>query len=203
VHGVHTLRFYDYDEKKCINEFNAKRSDCDFKSHVTKLHFSDQRAITRFRHWSTASSLRTFWVILSGPDGFKWGCDLTLQSKTVTCDMILKSETMGECCFFYCRSRTSVTFELGSRLSRIVDEVFSENVLIEIIIPASVDVLCVKCFAQCRSLSSITFEPSSRLREIDRTTFSEVPIVPTFPAKWCSHWWCNSGQSNVREATFW
>jgi hypothetical protein len=92
-------------------------------------------------------------------------------------------EIIGERCFFQCRSLTSVTFESGSRLSRIANRVFCETGLINIVIPASVEVLDSNCFAQCKSLSSITFERGSRLREIDGTAFSEVPIRPTLPTK--------------------
>jgi hypothetical protein len=31
-----------------------------------------------------------FWVMLSGADGFEWGCDLTLNAETMTCHLILK-----------------------------------------------------------------------------------------------------------------
>jgi hypothetical protein len=64
-----------------------------------------------------------------------------------------------------------VKFESGSRLSRIAEEVFCETGLIEIIIPASVEVIGVKCFAECRSLSSITYEAGSRFGEVDSTAF--------------------------------
>jgi hypothetical protein len=92
-------------------------------------------------------------------------------------------EMLGEKCFLQCRLLTSVTFESGSRLSRLAKGVFSETGLIEIVIPASVEVIGAKCFAQCRSLSSITFEEGSRLREIDGSAFSEVLAVPSLPTK--------------------
>jgi hypothetical protein len=76
-----------------------------------------------------------------------------------------------------------VIFEPESRLSRIAAEAFCETGLIEIVIPASVEMLCMKCFVQCRLLSSITFERNSRLREVDQTAFSEVPVIPTLPTK--------------------
>jgi hypothetical protein len=52
-----TLRFYDYNEKKGIAEFNAKRSDCHFRSHVTGLHFSGQRGDNEV--WTFVNSVIT------------------------------------------------------------------------------------------------------------------------------------------------
>jgi hypothetical protein len=48
-------------------------------------------------------------------------------------------------------------------LSRIESEAFSGTVLIEIILPASVEILGEDCFSKCGSLSSVTFESGSRL----------------------------------------
>jgi hypothetical protein len=72
-------------------------------------------------------------------------------------------EVLGEGCFADCSSLSSVIFEIGSRLSRIENEVFIGTGLVEIIIPASVEVLGEGCFADCSSLSSVTFESGSRV----------------------------------------
>jgi hypothetical protein len=72
-------------------------------------------------------------------------------------------ELLGEECFANCQSLSSITFESGSRLSRIEKMVFFMAGLVEMIIPAMVEVLSEWCFAPCKSLSSITFESGSRL----------------------------------------
>jgi hypothetical protein len=56
-------------------------------------------------------------------------------------------EMLGECCFVRCGSLTSLTFESGSRLSRIESSAFRVAGLIEIIVPSSVEVLAEECFA--------------------------------------------------------
>jgi hypothetical protein len=62
-------------------------------------------------------------------------------------------EILGDECFSLCGSLYSVTFESGSRLSRIEGRAFSETGFIEIIIPSSVEVLDEECFSWCGSLS--------------------------------------------------
>jgi hypothetical protein len=58
--------------------------------------------------------------------------------------------------------------------------------LVEIIIPASVEVLDCGCFSACRSLSLITFERESQLREVARDAFMGLPVPPTLPTmKYC------------------
>jgi hypothetical protein len=49
--------------------------------------------------------------------------------------------------------------------------------LVEIILPASVQVLGEWCFSFCSSLSSITFESSSRLPRIDKSAFNQTGFV--------------------------
>jgi hypothetical protein len=60
-----------------------------------------------------------------------------------------------------------VTFESGSKLSRIEKSVFSETGLVEIILPSSVEVLGEECFSLCVSLSSVIFESVSKLSRIE------------------------------------
>jgi hypothetical protein len=76
--------------------------------------------------------------------------------------------------FFECRSLSSVTFESGSKLSRIEKEAFSGTSLVEIIFPGSVEVLCERCFDECKSLSSVKFESGSKLCEMSQDAFSDV-----------------------------
>jgi hypothetical protein len=71
-------------------------------------------------------------------------------------------EFIGEYCFPRCVSLTSLTFESGSKLSRIEKETFAETGLHAIVIPESVEFLGEGCFAQCRSLLSVSFESGSR-----------------------------------------
>jgi hypothetical protein len=55
-----------------------------------------------------------------------------------------------------------VRFQFGARLQRIGDYAFSETVLTDILLPASVHVISNSCFYRCDRLTSITFEPGSR-----------------------------------------
>jgi hypothetical protein len=74
-------------------------------------------------------------------------------------------EVIGEECFAFCTLLSSVTFESGSRLSRIENQAFGKTALIEIIIPPSV--------ADCRSLSSVTFESRSRMPGIEERELTQ------------------------------
>jgi hypothetical protein len=58
----------------------------------------------------------------------------------------------------------SVTFESGSRLSRIENEAFLGTGLVETILSASVEFLGCACFSACRSLTLGTFEPGWKLQ---------------------------------------
>jgi hypothetical protein len=70
-----------------------------------------------------------------------------------------------------------VTFESGSRLSRTEKWTFAGTGLIEIIIPASVEVLRERFFYECRSLSQVIFESASRLsRIVSRVSFETGSI---------------------------
>jgi hypothetical protein len=70
-----------------------------------------------------------------------------------------------------------VTFESSSRLLRIGEWGFQLTVLIEIIVPSSIEVLGEKCFYECRSHSSVTFESGSRLSRIEKDAFFEAGLV--------------------------
>jgi hypothetical protein len=78
-----------------------------------------------------------------------------------------------------------VRFESRSRLSRIEEQAFAETGLIEIVIPALVEVLGNGCFQECIQLRSVIFESGSRLREIGTNAFWGVPIRPILPEKKC------------------
>jgi hypothetical protein len=81
---------------------------------------------------------------------------------------------LGEECFSLCKSLSSITFESGSRLSRIDKKAFYETGLIEIILPASVRFLGFECFSYCKSLSSIKFESGSRFLGHEREALSRT-----------------------------
>jgi hypothetical protein len=49
--------------------------------------------------------------------------------------------------------------------------------LVEIILPASVEILGELCFSECRSLSSVTCETGSRLSGIAEWAFRETQLV--------------------------
>jgi hypothetical protein len=64
-------------------------------------------------------------------------------------------------------------------LLRIEKEAFFGTGLIEIIIPASVEVLGVMCFLDCGSLSSVTFEEGSKLEGRGREVLRRAGWVGT------------------------
>jgi hypothetical protein len=72
-------------------------------------------------------------------------------------------EILGSGCFSSCKSLSSITFESGSRLTRIESAASRGSSLQSIIIPSSVEVLRSKCFSCCRSLSSISIESGNEI----------------------------------------
>jgi hypothetical protein len=67
-------------------------------------------------------------------------------------------EVLGERCFSEWKSLSLITFESGSRLSRLEMRAFYGTGLVEIILPASVEVLGERYFYGCSSLFSVTFQ---------------------------------------------
>jgi hypothetical protein len=55
--------------------------------------------------------------------------------------------------------------------------VFSQTGLVEIILPASVEVLGDGCFCWCRLLSCVIFESRSRLSRIGKEAFRETGLI--------------------------
>jgi hypothetical protein len=70
-------------------------------------------------------------------------------------------------------------------LSQIEKQAFARTRLVEMIVPASVEVLGENCFYECRSLCSVTFESGSRLREVGEDAFLGALVPPTLPVKKC------------------
>jgi hypothetical protein len=66
-------------------------------------------------------------------------------------------------------------------LSRIENKAFQGTGLVEIIIPASVEVLGYECFSQCKSLSDVTFESGSRLRGNESEVLRQAEWVARSP----------------------
>jgi hypothetical protein len=62
-------------------------------------------------------------------------------------------------------------------LSRIQGWVFFETGLIEIILPASIEVLSGGCFYECELPFSIIFESGSRLSRIETGAFCETGLI--------------------------
>jgi hypothetical protein len=95
-------------------------------------------------------------------------------------------EVLGWNCFSDCKALFRVTFESGSRLSRIERRAFYQSSLVEVLIPASVEVLGEECFYECRYLSCVAFKTGSKLREVGRRAFFGIPVSPISPAmKYC------------------
>jgi hypothetical protein len=80
-------------------------------------------------------------------------------------------------CCYECKSLSPVIFESVSRLSRIESGVFQGAGLIEIIIPASIEMLGMRCFYECKPRSSIPFESGSKLSRIEFGAFQETVLV--------------------------
>jgi hypothetical protein len=80
-------------------------------------------------------------------------------------------------CFLRCVSVTSLTFESGSRLSRVEQQRFSETGLIEIEIPSSVDILDECCFFRCGSRAALTFGSGSRISRTQKQSFSATGLI--------------------------
>jgi hypothetical protein len=70
----------------------------------------------------------------------------------------------------------SITFESGSRLSRIKANAFCGTGLIEIIIPASIEFLGEESLSKCNSLSSITFESGVVYRDVN--VHNQLNFIP-------------------------
>jgi hypothetical protein len=62
-------------------------------------------------------------------------------------------------------------------LSGIEKQVLAVTGLIEIIIPASVEILGEECFAMSASLSRVIFESGSRLSRIEKAAFRGTALV--------------------------
>jgi predicted DsbA family dithiol-disulfide isomerase len=86
-------------------------------------------------------------------------------------------EMICEECFRDCRSLTSVTFEVNSKLSRLERYAFCESGLMSIHIPSSVEVICEGCFSECTSLKSVTFEVDSKLQPTLSSLLSGAKIA--------------------------
>jgi hypothetical protein len=74
---------------------------------------------------------------------------------------------VAEGSFSWSKSLCLATFESGSRLSQIENEAFAQCGLIDLVIPASVEVLGEKAFSKCRSHFSARIESGSRLSQIE------------------------------------
>jgi hypothetical protein len=90
-------------------------------------------------------------------------------------------EHLDRCSFPLGKERLwSVTFEVGSSLSRIDESAFASfSSLASISVPGSVAVLCDRCFCDCKTFSTVTFELGSKLSHIERSEFSSCSLLPS------------------------
>jgi hypothetical protein len=85
-------------------------------------------------------------------------------------------ETVCSCCFSFCQSLSSVSFQNDSKLKEIGAYAFSFFRLASVTLPRSLTVLCLQCFAFCPSLSSVSFGPNCQLRRMELYMFFSVAI---------------------------
>jgi hypothetical protein len=81
-------------------------------------------------------------------------------------------ESIAEGCFGDCRAVRKVTFESGSKLREIGNEVFCWAGLESILIPNSVERIGHGCFCLCKSISEVLFDSGSKVNEILGCCFS-------------------------------
>jgi hypothetical protein len=99
---------------------------------------------------------------------------------------------LGEYCFANWRDLTAVTFERGSRISRIPKGAFEDcRRLRRICIPSAVEIIDDDAFKNCSNLSKVSFEAESRLVRIGRSAFLSVTAslsiwLPSFVEARCA-----------------
>jgi hypothetical protein len=82
-------------------------------------------------------------------------------------------ETIAPGCFAACSGLWTVTFENGSKLSRLERRLFGDcSSLLGICVPASVQRIRKHCFADCKMLATVSFEAESQLSRIEASAFS-------------------------------
>jgi hypothetical protein len=82
-------------------------------------------------------------------------------------------DAIGRDCFLYRKNSLTVTFEDGTKLTRLDDHAFYWCYSLgSICIPACVTVLGESCFSLCEYLRQVTFESGSHLTEIGPYAFS-------------------------------
>jgi hypothetical protein len=83
-------------------------------------------------------------------------------------------EVIGSYSFFHRDSLLTITFESGTKLTRLGDFAFCKcSSLKSLCVPASVTVVGSSCFQDCRCLVQLTFESGSHLTEIGPCAFQE------------------------------
>jgi hypothetical protein len=83
-------------------------------------------------------------------------------------------DTLSSFSFTGCQRMLTVSFECGSKISRVENGISSQcHALKSICIPAGVEIFGESCFSDCSSLSQVTFESSSKLTEMGWQAFSK------------------------------
>jgi hypothetical protein len=99
------------------------------------------------------------------------------------------AESLHSACFGQRTSVCNVTFEFGSKVSRIGDSAFCRcPTLVSIAIPACAEVIGLKCFSDCPKLSVVTFESGSKVSQMGDSAFcgcislSSLRVPPSLDA---------------------
>jgi hypothetical protein len=79
----------------------------------------------------------------------------------------------------------AITFESGSKLSRIADSVLLEcSSLLSIRIPSSVEKLCQTCFSGCQRVATVSFESDSKLSRVSSDAFRNCSSLSSLWVPW-------------------
>ena len=84
-------------------------------------------------------------------------CNVPERERISSIEIPASVESIGERCFYECKSLSEVTFCDRSQLNTIDKKAFYESGLTKICIPANVESIGEFCFCYCKLLSEVTF----------------------------------------------